>query len=474
MNRHGKFSEIITNEFVQSDEHKACIGTDKLTPGELLDLGLAMSDGKNNGGSAHIRKINAGHTYLGQFIDHDISFLSLTNSPIDHASPTSVFNTTTYTLDLSSLYGTGYEDPNLSRYPNSAQLVLSPTQSSSGVPSSGKHLDLPRDGSLKALIPDSRNDENLLIAQLHVLFAKAHNRLVNEFSHTFPPKETFDTARNLLTKCYKRIVVKDYLKTILLNKVWKFYFKDYKFDKKIQTFWLKNDAKRVIPLEFSGAAFRFGHSMVRDFYQINDKEKNVSISDLFKFTGRGLLGGNHKLPESKIVDWNLFFGNTATQHAFKIRPIVNIKIPGEQWPVNRLAVRNLLRSNQLKLPTAQTIACQFSKCFTQGHPLREIITLIPKDSIPFGPIKLPEYMARIETFKKCTPLWYYVLQESGAHKIPYANRGALGPMGSIIIAETFAHILNKSVQSDATIHQSRINEIDDMSSLVSYANNQGE
>ena len=55
--------------------------------------------------------IPAGFTYLGQFIDHDLTFDKTTVMLGDHISPAQLIQASSPSLDLDSLYGAGPQDP---------------------------------------------------------------------------------------------------------------------------------------------------------------------------------------------------------------------------------------------------------------------------------------------------------------------------------------------------------------------------
>jgi len=183
--------------------------------------------------------IPAGFTYLGQFIDHDITF-DPTSFGERARRPRRTANRRTPRLDLDSLYGGG---PALQPYlyeKDTPRLLLG----------KGTPLDLPRNHEDVALLGDRRNDENAIISQLHLLFARFHNRIADDLG-------SFEKARKRVLRHYHWIVLHEYLPTVL-GDAWTGPRKH--FEPKGGPF---------IPAEFSGAAFRFGHSMVRGFYDYN-------------------------------------------------------------------------------------------------------------------------------------------------------------------------------------------------------------
>ena len=56
-------------------------------------------------------QIPAGFTYLGQFIDHDLTFDKTAVMLGEHVSPAELLQARSPSLDLDSLYGAGPHDP---------------------------------------------------------------------------------------------------------------------------------------------------------------------------------------------------------------------------------------------------------------------------------------------------------------------------------------------------------------------------
>src|SRR5215207_554244 len=116
------------------------------------------------------KRLFAGFTFIGQFIDHDIT---LDTTPLDEqqADPDAEVNFRTPRYDLDSVYGGGpTNNPEFYDPADPAKLLLTPNVN--GV------LDVPRDGNGRAIIPEARNDENLIIVQFHKAVIQFHNRIV--------------------------------------------------------------------------------------------------------------------------------------------------------------------------------------------------------------------------------------------------------------------------------------------------------
>src|SRR5262245_1119518 len=191
----------------------------------LYELGRAMLDRKPSSQQGDNGKIPVGYTYLGQFIDHDISFdpTSLQETLSDLPA---LKNFRTPRLDLDSLYGAGpISQPYLYQRnptrPTSDLFLLGKTSTQLGkldpTLRTGLPFDLPRGPEGLALIGDPRNDEHLIIAQLHLAFLRFHNQVVKKPPYYIPPASRFKIARKLVICHYQWIVLKHFL-PLVLNK----------------------------------------------------------------------------------------------------------------------------------------------------------------------------------------------------------------------------------------------------------------
>ena len=229
-------------------------------------------------------------------------------------------------------------------------------------PGKGDDNDLPREPrnadplhDRAALIGDPRNDENLIIAQLHLAFLKAHNRLVDQ-------GRTFEEARRLLRQHYQHIVLHDFLKRVADPAIVDAIITDGNrfYDAMGEPFFL--------PLEFTVAAFRFGHTMIRDTYDFNLNFPDATLGLLFTFTAlSGELGDFDTLPDNWIIQWERFIAagggrNKARKFDTKLvrRPVPapdgHRRDPSSRPDAANLAVRNLLRGYGLRMPTGQAMA----------------------------------------------------------------------------------------------------------------------
>lgn len=396
--------------------------------------------------------IPAAFTYFGQFVDHDITMtqtpevdLSQTSLPIFSRNQiVDLFsNGRTGGLDLDSLY----DDP----APRlEGKMVLGKTTRAlfGSIRAEDRFHDLPRRPMIRdpktdqeiaedreALIGDMRNDENLLIAQLHVAFLRAHNALIDRGL-------SFSEARIGLRRRYQAAILGDYLPRICdparLERVLRGEF--------LQPNMRTGDGKLNLPLEFSTAAFRFGHAMVRQEYSHNKTFDPTDFRKLFTTTAMsGDLSENPgqsrlhpTLPDSWIIEWARFFPGERFQNpARKIDTVLapelaNLKdhqgntIKGI---MRLLATRNLLRGYIHRLPTGQAIA--------QALDIEPLCGQALLDSLP-DPVA--EVMSAIGLENR-TPLWAYILTEAGSSLDGYPDGAHLGPVGSHIVATTLWNLI---------------------------------
>src|SRR5215211_5104121 len=206
-------------------------------------LGSLMAAGTGGQG-----QIPAGFTYLGQFVDHDLTFDKTSVVLGDHVAPSQLIQSRSPSLDLDSLYGAGPGDPGSAQFyePDGIHLKTGKSKAAGGF-AAMDGFDLPRGAGAtnaqkrKAVIPDPRNDENLAVAQT----------------------QRFVKARELVTKHYQWMLRTDYLPRICAEGVVNDVFNNGR-----KAFEVGVPATQVptMPIEFSVACFRLGHSMVRAAY----------------------------------------------------------------------------------------------------------------------------------------------------------------------------------------------------------------
>src|SRR5918996_4209915 len=238
-------------------------------------------------------------------------------------------------------------------------------------------FDLPRGaGSTtkakrRAIIPDPRNDENLAVAQTHLAMIRFHNRVVDTLPASVPEAKRFQKARGKVTRHYQWMLRTDYLPRICapgtVNQV-------FNSGRKAFEVGVTPTDVPTMPIEFSVAAFRLGHSMIRRAYNWNKifDDGFGSLDLLFVFSaGSGDLGGGQRLPSTWIADFRRLydFGEagrpalTVPERRFNramridttlVNPLR--RLPGFAAAEANLAFRNLTRARMVRLATGQQMA----------------------------------------------------------------------------------------------------------------------
>jgi hypothetical protein len=353
--------------------------------------------------------IRAGFTFLGQFIDHDITFDA--SSPlIGQNDPNAHISAASAKLDLDSIYDAGpvespqYYDPNDSK---KIRLVVN----SLGV------LDVPRDQNNKALLPDSRNDQTVILLQLHIAFCRFHNAMVDHVrSQGVSEDDVFETARRLVRWHYQWVVVKHFLPTVAHQTVVGQVLVDVGGIPTVQNLYYNPTfGNPYAPVEFTVAAYRAFHSIVRDRYRVNPLRSSVGLLGRFD---NSLIGGR-QLPPDLVIEWQNFFpipGISTTPQATKKldRRLSNPlkQLPLEVYAVSgnrNLAERNMLRARSFGLPAGQDVAA-----------------FMGQEVIPHSQFGLPD-----TGWEGKTPLWFYILGEAEFTQ----NGSRLGPVGARIVTE---------------------------------------
>jgi hypothetical protein len=373
----------------------------------------------------------AGTTFIGQFLDHDMTFDTTSRLGIP-AEPRRSRNSRVPTLELDSVYGEG-PFGSLQLYDQQDRVKLR-------IESGGLFEDVPRNAEKTAIIADPRNDENLIISGLQAAFIKFHNRAVDyvrqqNSAQRRQPQDVFDEARQLTTWHYQWMIVNEFLPlfigqaltTEILTRGGRFYRPD--------------EGEGFIPVEFQAAAYRFGHSMIRPSYRANLAGDNgkpffglvfapgqVGVADPIDLSGAA------RAPR-RFIGWQTFFnfGDGEVKPNKRIdttlsTPLFDLPLPTiagfTLGSTTSLPQRNLLRHLTWQLPSGQSIAREMRVPVLSADDLQDV------KGLGAG-------------FETSTPLFFYILRE--AHVM--AQGLTLGPVGGRIVGEVILGLLQSDAQS---------------------------
>ncbi|GAA2214045.1 heme peroxidase family protein [Nonomuraea monospora] len=425
--------------------------------------------------------IPAGYTYLGQFVDHDLTMDRTDATLGERVTLDQLIQGRSPALDLDSLYGFGPDHPDSAVFyePGSMRLRTGST-ARVGELREFDEFDLAREqGTGRTLIPDPRNDENLAVAQIHLAFIRFHNRIVDELAaNGVPSALLFEKARERVVLHYQWVLRHDFLPRIVDRAI----VEDV-FTRGRRYFEVPVDPYRdsyqdghengdryatvvpgqmpTMPLEFSIAAFRLGHSMVRDSYEwnsvFNSQGIEATLALLFRFSGTaGVLTGDNRLPSNWIPDWRRLFDLVADgdagaafapptpglNRAKRIDTLVGHflgKLPpgtfgGRLSPgipdevEHNLAFRNLVRAEMVQLASGQQAADHMDL------PKLNANQILVGDKTAADLSALGDAHPITEN----TPLWLYVLREAEL------NNGLLTGVGGRIVAEVMHRCMEGS------------------------------
>lgn len=435
--------------------------------------------------------IPAGFTYLGQFLDHDLTFDPVSSLERQN-DPEGLNNFRTPRFDLDSVYGRGPDDqPYLYERDDRAKLRV-------GVGVGDGEEDVPRFNdpaevvapeediftrTATAVIGDPRNDENIIVSQLQLAFLKFHNRIVDDIRTEDPEtpgksklapylwidpevgvadlrkagatKAVFQEAQRLARWHYQWVVLTEFLPLVVGLSVYDslvdrgptpsggrcYKVKDLSF--------YSFDENPYIPVEFSVAAYRYGHSQARSTYHLNRRLRGFRQGeplDLFAVTrggspvpARDHLASGRRLPPFWSIDWRFYFDQVGARTDKEVilqqtrRIDTNLSaslsaLPGEPEERRVLARRNLQRGRMMGLPSGQAVARALCEPVLNANQLGGSSDPIVGE----------------------VPLWYYILREAELTQPdgamlpgPQPGQGGehLGRVGARIVAETFLGIL---------------------------------
>ena len=365
----------------------------------------------------------AGVTFLGQFLDHDITRDAGSRLGQVTSARRST-NLRSARFDLDSVYGGGPDE--------SPQLY---DGFRLHIESGGQFEDLLRDDDGVAVLGDDRNDENLMLAGLQCGFIMFHNAVLADISGRTPTAQNFADAQRIVRQHYQWIIVLEVLPQFVGQEM-----VDSMIGNGRQVF--TPDVARI-PLEFQTAAYRFGHSMIRPSYRANLAGDNGEPFFAFVFDPETFgnddpddLTGRSRAAR-RFIGWQTFFdfGDGEVKPNKRIDTVMStplfqlpmFSIPtarGEDVGPTSLATRNLLRHITWEIPSGQRIAAEMGVDLLSAADLADVGQL----------------GADLAT---STPLFFYLLREADV----MADGLHLGPTGGRIVGEVFMALIEQDPDS---------------------------
>ena len=452
---------------------------------------------------AVLMHLPAAYTYFGQFMNHDISAPavgSLVNG--DETAPAGIIGTADppgigkewranvaailkhfinqhdRPMNLGSLYGVGpgardsdvsglyaadgkrfrlartsvADDQIFADIKLDPKVVVHATDAASGQAAP----DIPRKDGFP-LIADRRNDGNLILSQLHLAFMLAHTRAVDALElQNPPPADVFAEARQLLTLHYHWLILNDFLPSLLSKSV---------LSKPLSQWVPREIAPNTVPMEFTTAAFRFGHSMVGRSYDFNANfghegrvsKTGAALAEIFGFTSHGkmndLSGNTSQVPDHWVIDWDRMTrvrqpgagpgdpDGGAEKIDLNFAPdMLNVAGDARVAEHGSIMFRNLLRGFHRRIPFGQVLA---DACNVPRLDPDQILLAMRQEPAPDGGYDDISAVAKNLGFDKETPAWLYFLCEA-----QYLEQGErVGPTASQIIADTIVGLMRHNPQS---------------------------
>ncbi len=448
-----------------------------------------MHDARGTSGNSDIP---AAYTFFAQFVDHDITLdaeSELTSEALTREQVEQLPNLRSASLDLDSVYGFGPDvSPHLYDREQPWRLLVG-----SQVGDVENPNDVPRRADGTALIGDPRNDENIFLSQMHLLFLRFHNRRIidllirrdnrrGEDANQQPPPLRFEDVQKDVRYHYQALVLYDFLRRICDVDVYNFALqkiqenanrpeaeRDYPFF--LRHHLIDESGRLRMPVEFSAAAYRFGHTLVRSNYPANSTYPRIEIFDeRFRTTGLS------PIPPELTVDWRFLLDVDPNQVYARSKAIDHLladelaRLPlpvagRDARPQDRsLAFRNLLRGYVLGLPSGQQVA----------EALLKEYGIDSAQDLEFN--KIPGWKGidkdLQDNLAKHTPLFLYLMREAGVR----GSGNRLGPVGSAILMEVFGAMLVHRSHADRTTSFLMDEEWDADHNLVdeNVAENRGE
>jgi len=442
--------------------------------------------------------IPSGYTYLLQLIAHDL-VLSSEFVPGPRGAKSELRNHRSFALDLDTLYGPGpaacplaYATDDNSGFSTRLRLgrMAEPPSHVRGTDqalrdiargralpdNSQETYDTALQPAPEALIADPRNDASAMLSQTLTLFIWLHNTAIRKTTNIIPDSDPqpgdrqrrFSLARQFVVNSYNNIIAEDLMPRVMGPNVLEAYRKSGKpiFDR-------NNDGR--MPLEFSHAVMRFGHTMIRESYTFNTAPNTHDILVAVE-TNSTQRPTDVPLDRRWIIQWPRFFDfgdRNLKNYSRRIGPSFAMGLMGfESIAPHTVGHRDLMRGGFADLWSVKALIKEIESI--SG----EIIAASPLLSdFPAASKKIEAWLKRfnpghglglseceIQTVADDPPLYFFILFEAmeecaGTH---------LGTLGSIIFAETILHHLTfeKILSLDTEMQKLGLKKIVSMKDLI--------
>lgn len=306
------------------------------------------------------------------------------------------------------------------------------------------HLDgRPADGRSEVLVPDARSDSNLVLGQIHVLWALLHNAAASRLADRMAPAAAFEAARRLVRGVYRDVVRADVLGTWLMPR--------FRARYAVPAPALLAAGGFRAPREFRDGVGRLGHGLVREIYALNDGLEVVGLRTLLRQT---CTGRPHDMPltERWLVDFSRFFqiGSPAPQPARAIGPHVArpfaFGTDGVRGSTDCLVLRDLFACTRGGVSPVRSLISRailveprlFEGCFAGDET---VWTARVRDWLSDTGLGAGE----IEGLAGDPPLTLFLMLEAEAD----TGGRTLGALGSVLMGETLAGALAATEADDA-------------------------
>lgn len=363
-----------------------------------------------------ISSVKVVNTYIGQMISHDI---------VPPTSKKRFSRNVTPILNLDSIYGSdpfySFEIfPQRTGFLNKDGFFVHREIPEGGFDVERITKKLGEQDVHLPIIPEPRNSDNLIILQLHIFWQKIHNLLLQRKFVL-----TALQARRITTLLFQLVVIEDFLKEILDTQVYEKLFVE---NKEYLDFFSDE-----IPDYFKFASFRFGHSMVRQKYVINEHEPNgVKLQELF--------ARNLKLEAHEVIDWVRF--NSAKASSIDTRITMPLgSVPGRLGRVmQNVPLFNLLAAKENNLESGDKFIDKLLSQDNGDQIIEELGVSKLIDLHDPGLKNIPGLTIQN------LPLWPYLLLESKVKR----NGAMLGPLGSLLNGEVIRRAI---IQSEFSVYE---------------------